>query len=108
MEPVRLLKTPISRVQCYYLGCKDGSLELYDMHYIDFEEAFDAHPDDWVLADEYKMPTGPSAPKVIDKRNYPVFPTPESMKSKGPPVLDTSLTMNQVKRKIRTGAAGAP
>ena len=108
MEPVRLTKTPVVRVECYYLGCKDGSLELHDLHYIDYEEAFNAHPDDWVLTEDYKMPAGPGAPKIVDKRNYPVFPTPESLKSSGPPVIDAALTMNQVKRKIRTGATGAP
>jgi len=108
MVAVRLGKTPVGRVEAYYLGRKDGSLELFDMHYIDYDEAAAAHPDDWALLDDYKMPSGPAAPKIIDKRDYPVFPTPESLKSNGPPVLDASLTMNQVKRKIRTGAAGAP
>ena len=108
MEPVRLGKTPVGRAECYYLGSKEGTLELYDMHVIDYHEAVAAHPNDWVLAEDYVTPTGPSAPKIIDKRNHPAFPTPESLKSNGPPVLDASLTMNQVKRKIRTGAAGAP
>ena len=108
MEPVRFAKTPVGRVECYYLGSKEGTLELYDMHIIDFEEALVAHPNDWVLVEDHKLPAGPGAPKIIDKRNYPVFPTPESLKASGPPVLDASLTMNQVKRRIRTGAAGAP
>ena len=85
-----------------------GTIELCDMHIIDYDEAFAAHPDDWVLVEDYKPPTGPTAPKIIDKRNYPEFPTPQQLKSSGPPVLDASLTMNQVKRKIRAGAAGAP
>lgn len=109
MEPVRFAKTPVGRVECYYLAdLHKGSIELYDMHMIDYEEAFALHPNDWVLAEDYVLETGPSAPKIIDKRNHPVFPTPESLKSKGPPVLNAALTMNQVKRKIRSGAAGAP
>jgi len=108
MEPVKFTKTPVGRVDCYYLACKDGTIELYDMHSIDYEEAAAARPDDWALAEDYKMPVGPTAPKIIDKRNYPVFPTPQSLKASGPPVMDAALTMNQVKRKIRTGAAGAP
>lgn len=107
MEPVKFRNAP-GRVECYYLACKDGSIELYDMHSIDFEEARAAHPDDWAAIDDYKLPTGPTAPRVVDKRNYPVFPTPQSLKSSGPPVIDAALTMNQVKRKIRTGAPGAP
>lgn len=108
MLPVRLAKTPVSRVECYYLGAKDGSIELHDLHVIDYEEAFAAHPDDWALTEDYKLPAGPTAPKIVDKRNHPQFPTPQSLKAEGPPVIDAALTMNQVKRKIRTGALGAP
>lgn len=108
MLPVKLTKTPVGRVECYYLGGPAGTIELHYMHMIDYDEAFAAHPDNWVLAEDYKLNTGPTAPKIIDKRDLPVFPTPQQLSSSGPPVLDAALTMNQVKRKIRTGALGAP
>lgn len=83
-----------------------GTIELHRLHDIDFEEALAIEPDDWVRVEDYKLGDGPSAPKVIDKRELPVFPQPQ--KASGPPVIDAALTMNQVKRKIRTGVAGAP
>lgn len=88
----QLAKTPVARLECYYLGRKDGVLELNDMHLIDFEAAHAAHPDHWAPVETYKeypaykMPTGPEAPKVIDIRNHPIFPTIEEMSSVPPPM----------------------
>lgn len=83
-----------------------GTIELHDLHEIDYEEAVASHPDDWATTEDYKLITGPAAPKIVDKRDLPNFPKPQ--KSSGPPVIDAALTMNQVKRKIRTGVTGAP
>jgi hypothetical protein len=69
-----MVRTPVDFVDAYYLATPDGSLELYEMHGIDFAEAQKAHPGDWVLVDDYKMPTGPRAPKIVDKRDKFVFP----------------------------------
>jgi hypothetical protein len=64
-----LTRTPVDFVDAYFLGTPDGSLELFQMHRIDFDEAAKTYPNDWALADEYKMPAGPSAPKIVDKRD---------------------------------------
>ena len=34
------------RIECYYLGRKDGPIELHDLPAIDFDDAVAAHPND--------------------------------------------------------------
>jgi|GEM_PF-6012556 hypothetical protein len=93
----QLRKTHVIRVDCYYLGGKAGTIELYDLHVFDFKEAATAHPADWALVEPveslpqfkpYRMPVGPHAPKIIDKRNIPNWPTPEQMSSPAPPMFE--------------------
>ena len=93
----RFRKPQVVRVDAYYLGGEPGTVELYDMHIFDFREAADAHPQDWALVEAveslpqfkpYEMAVGPSAPKIIDKRNYPVFPTADQMGSPPPPMIE--------------------
>lgn len=89
-------KTQVTRVDAYYLGGEPGTIELYDLHIFDFREAATAHPNDWALVEEveslpfkpYRMPVGPSAPKIIDKRNIPNWPTPEQMSAQPPPMIE--------------------
>jgi len=105
----RFIKTTVTRVDCYYLGRKDGTVELCNLHTFDFREAATAHPDQWVLAEPveslpqfkpYEMPVGPDAPKVIDKREKFSFPMPQPP----PPQAMVEMTPMHLKR----GPGGGP
>jgi hypothetical protein len=68
------------RVQCYFLGRRDGAIELCDLPSIDYDEAVAAHPKDWSLEP-------PAAGKrIIDKRSLPNFPQPQI--AAGPPMVE--------------------
>lgn len=65
--------------------------------FFDFREAATAHPGEWALVEAveslpefkpFRMPHGPHAPKIIDKRNIPNFPTSEQMSSPAPPMVE--------------------
>lgn len=107
----QLRKTEVIRVDCYFLGGEAGTIELHNVHIIDFKEAFKTHPDEWALVDAiesepklkpYKMPVGPHAPKIIDKRNIPDFPTSEQMSSAAPPMVE------MIPLHERRGPGGGP
>lgn len=75
-------------VECFFFGNKDGSIDILRLPRIDFDDARRSHPDDWALVEDYKLTEGPTAPKVIDKRGIPAFPTSAEMSSKPPPMGD--------------------
>lgn len=91
-------KTEVVRVDVYYLGNERfGTIELHNMHIIDFQDAAKAHPHDWALVEAieslpqfkpFTMPHGPRDPKLIDKRNIPRWPTPEQLRTEPPPMVE--------------------
>jgi hypothetical protein len=79
----KLRKTQVTRVDCYYLGGEPGTIELYNLHAIDFVDSAKKFPDEWALVEAveslpqfeaFKPPRGPDVLKIIDKRNIPNFP----------------------------------
>jgi len=95
---VDLRKTPVERIDAYYVGRKDGIVELHNMHAIDYNQAAEAHPKDWVLEE-------PAGKRVVDKREAAlVFPQPPPSHAPGPPMAP--MDPDRIRNIVHAGAQG--
>jgi hypothetical protein len=103
-----------------YFQRPDGAFERHEMYKIDYDAAIetrvvkiekDGHPDYGAEKEingsaEWSLEPPPAGAKIIDK--VPRIIAPSNQPAAAPAIVERPMTANQVQRKIRSGAAGAP